>query len=163
MAEDKQEEAPQERAARKGLAAEWRGLATWQKAGVIIGGGALGIAVLMYLNRQSSGPTATDASGTPPAMPPGGAVGFPGEGDQFPSLPVAPLPAGPTPGAGPTPVHPGTVARLPATPRRPAQPPAHKASPPPPGDQALGESAGQFHGQQASNLLNGVFGNRGRI
>lgn len=66
----------------------WKEQPTWEKAGVMIGAAALVVAIFMYMkNRQSAGaPTSTDTGGMSAAQP----VGYPGEGDTYPSVPTAP-------------------------------------------------------------------------
>lgn len=121
-------EPPQEAAAKKGgLAQEWRRLATWQKAGVLIGGGALVVAVMIYINHQAA-PAATgnDTTGSSALMPSGSMTGYPGEGDQFPPVPVPPTtppPTSPAPVKPPTspvsPIHGGPIVGRPISPISP--------------------------------------------
>jgi hypothetical protein len=88
---------PEEGGKKKGLLADWKGMKGWQKAGVLIGGGALVVAVMIYINGQSS-PTATGNSGTPLGSPNMEPQGIPGQGDQYPSVPgPSGIPAQPTP------------------------------------------------------------------
>lgn len=82
---------------KSGLVADWKKLATWQKAGVLIGGAALVVAVLMFINREPT-PVATGNAGALAPMN----EGMPGAGDQFPPLPVPPIPAS-APAASPPP------------------------------------------------------------
>lgn len=98
MAADTEEgrEPPQETAAKKGgLAKEWKRLATWQKAGVIIAGVGVAAALAYYVSHQSS-PTATgnDAMGSYGLT--GEPTGYPGEGDYYPPYPVPPSSSGTT-------------------------------------------------------------------
>lgn len=93
--EEGSSEAPPQETAKKGkLAEEWRKLAGWQKAGVIIAGVGVVAAIVYYVNHQSS-PTATGNSATQPSdlsygLPGGSLTGYPGEGDYYPSVPVTP-------------------------------------------------------------------------
>lgn len=86
---------------KSGLVADWKKLATWQKAGVLIGGAALVVAVLMFINREPA-PVATGNNAVPPAE------NMPGQGDTFPPVPVPPVSQGtpPAPKPGPTPARP---------------------------------------------------------
>lgn len=86
---------------KSGLIADWKKMATWQKAGVLIGGAALIVAVLMFINREPA-PVATGNSAVPSPE------GVPGQGDTFPPVPVPPVSQGtpPAPKAGATPAKP---------------------------------------------------------
>lgn len=80
-----------------GLASKWKGLAGWQKAGVLIGGGALAVALLTYWQQKNSSgqDTGTSYAGD---LTPGSSyrVGFPGQYDYYPSLPTTPTSGGTT-------------------------------------------------------------------
>lgn len=87
MAEE--EEKGEEKAAeggKKGLLNDWKEMKGWQKAGVLIGGGALVVAILMYINSQNNGSGAVaSAPLTSPGME---ASNYPGYGDVYPSVPT---------------------------------------------------------------------------
>lgn len=78
---------------------KWDKLATWQKAGVLIGGGVLVIMVILYLRNQSQA-NAPITSSLPFTSPNGAQEGVPGSGDQFPPVPT---PTNPTPTQQPPP------------------------------------------------------------
>jgi hypothetical protein len=116
------EDMPPEPEKKKNLLSSWKGLAGWQKAGVLIGGAALAFAIYSYVNGQSA-PTATGNdgfAGQPNEM-------APGFGDQFPSVPVPPVPVTKPPLAKP----PAPVTRKPSAPvtRKPPAPVARKPAP----------------------------------
>lgn len=126
--EEEGQQPPQDDAAQKGgLAKEWRKLATWQKAGVVIAGVGVVAALIYYVNHQAT-PTSTGndtLTGTPNGattgaygLPTGSYTGYPGEGDQYPPVPVSqptqPTQPAPTPVAPPTnPVQPMPIKYLP--------------------------------------------------
>lgn len=108
---------------KSGLVADWKKLATWQKAGVLIGGAALVVAVLMFINREPA-PVATGNSAVP-------AEGVPGQGDTFPPVPVPPVAQGtpPAPKPGPTPAKPVALPPVRRAPAPVAKKPAPVAAP----------------------------------
>ncbi len=74
---------------KKGLIQDFEGMKGWQKAGVLIGAGALVIAILMYINSQNSSggqavPNGLLASGAG-AQP----TNYSGAGDIYPSVPTS--------------------------------------------------------------------------
>jgi len=106
-----EEGTPPEPEKKKNLLSSWKGLAGWQKAGVLIGGAALAFAIYSSVHGQSA-PTGNDGfAGLPNEQ-------APGFGDQFPSVPVppapTPAPAPSKPGPALPPVARTPVARTPA-------------------------------------------------
>lgn len=112
MADEEKESSPEsggdDKAKKGGLLKDWKGLKGWQKAGVIIGGGALVVAIAMYYKQSQTPANGAQPSGTPGSY---GPSEYPGEGDFFP--PVAPTPptttpTPPSPTPGPKPKKPPT-------------------------------------------------------
>jgi len=82
------EESSQEEGGKKGgFLSKWKGLAGWQKAGVLIAAAGLAIAIAMYFKNQ---PSNTTDGGTSTGVLGNGQTGetFPGAGEVFPSLPT---------------------------------------------------------------------------
>jgi hypothetical protein len=80
-----EEQTPPVEGGKKNILSDWKGMKGWQKAGVLIGAGALIVAILLYFKGQSSGTASVGNAGSilgnvTPSQ-------FPGEGDTFPSVP----------------------------------------------------------------------------
>lgn len=74
---------------KKGLLNDWKEMKGWQKAGVLIGGGALVVAILMYINSQNSSGGQVPANGLLNSGAAAQPTNYPGYGDIYPSVPVA--------------------------------------------------------------------------
>lgn len=79
----------QEKAAGSGVVGWWEKSGKWTKAGVIIGAGALVVAIAMYYQNQNQGNSGSATSGGYLTSPTGAYAQYPGEGEFFPSLPTA--------------------------------------------------------------------------
>jgi|SRR5882724_4560373 len=125
---DDAEPAPETGGKKSDLKADWNKMKGWQKAGVIIAGAGLVLALVVYWQKQQGGQT---GSALAPSSAGTQATDYAGHGDIYPSLPVygssgagsvPPVTTGTvTPPVGTSPIHwhpgpiPGPVIKAPTT------------------------------------------------
>lgn len=133
MAEEEHTEAPG--GGKKSLLADWKGMKGWQKAGVLIAGGGLLIAILIYMKNQQNPQATGNSSGFGNAATE--ASQYPGSGDIYPSMPTSS-------GTG--------AASVPPTTSGTATPPAEYATP------VLGNGGAAFSQTFSGTNANGLLG-----